>query len=192
MSDQAVTNLNDWEARHHNPRIQSILEELKASPDEGPGRFLCAMREALEFSDAEVASRLSIGVQQLQALETDDYDNLPAPIFVRNFLRRYADFLEIPLEAVLVAYDARFEVEAPELARVSLREKLNSRSMSMRWATWTALALFVVLMVIWWQGRDVQKVDTGLEVPAQATPSSGAMEIPLEIDVAPADSSENE
>lgn len=191
MSDQTAVTLSDWEARHHNPRIQSILEDMKQSPDEGPGRFLAAMREALEFSNIEVASRLSIGVQQLEALETDDYDNLPAPIFVRNFLRRYADFLEIPLDAVLSAYEGRVIVEEPELARVSLRERLNSRNLSMRWATWTAVALFAVLMVIWWQGRDPQTVDTGIDVPVSAGES---ISVPIQIEppLTASDSAEQE
>jgi len=182
MSEQIAENLNEWEARHHNPRIQSILEELKQCPDEGPGRFLKSMREAIAITDVEVASRLSIGVQQLQALEADDYDNLPAPIFVRNFLRRYAEFLEIPIESVLVSYDKMFDVAEPELARVSLRERLNSRNLSMRWATWTALGLFVVLMVIWWQGREPQVVDAGLDVPA--VQSGKEAQVPLEINPA--------
>jgi cytoskeletal protein RodZ len=179
MSEQAAVDLQNWEARHHNPQIQSILEEMKNCPNEGPGRFLTAMREALGLSVVEVASRLSIGVQQLTALEQDDFDNLPAPIFVRNFFRRYSDFLEIPLEAILSAYELRVIDSEPELARVSLRERLNSRSLSMRWATWTAVGLFVVVMLVWWQGREPQTVDTGVEAPVSAGES---ITVPIVID----------
>lgn len=132
-------------------QVEAVLEALKNATNEGPGKYLKQLRELHGASEVEVASRLNIGIHQVRALEADDYENLPAPIFVRNFLRRYSEFLQISVDLAIDAYERFGHCEQPTLARVSLRERLNTRNSSMRWATYTAILLLVGLVAYWWQ-----------------------------------------
>lgn len=68
---------------------------------QGIGPKLAAAREAKGLSTAEVASKLRLGVRQVEALEADAFDRLPGEVFVRGFVRNYARFLELDAEELL-------------------------------------------------------------------------------------------
>lgn len=67
----------------------------------GIGPRLAAAREAKGLSAAEVASKLRLGVRQVEALEAEAFEQLPGEVFVRGFIRNYARFLEIDPEELL-------------------------------------------------------------------------------------------
>lgn len=60
-----------------------------------PGRTLGDARVAKGLTVAEVAAQLKLSVSQVVALEADDYDRLPGPVFVRGFVRNYARLLDL-------------------------------------------------------------------------------------------------
>jgi cytoskeleton protein RodZ len=68
-------------------------------------------RRNLELTEVEKATR--IRVQQLEALEREQFDLLPPDPYRRSFLREYADFLGLDGDLYVSAYDLRFR--APEL-----------------------------------------------------------------------------
>lgn len=70
------------------------------------GQKLTQAREALGFSIGDVAERLKLSARQIEALEQDDYTNLPEPIFVRGFLRSYARLLNLDDASIVADLDA--------------------------------------------------------------------------------------
>lgn len=68
------------------------------------GGILAAAREQAGLSVEEAASSLRLSVRQVQALEADDAAQLPAPTFVRGFIRNYAKLLNLDAEALLEIY----------------------------------------------------------------------------------------
>lgn len=148
MSSPAVQN-EDWGHLPSEGKREEILRAMEVSTGEGPGRFLKALREHAEIPELEAASRLNVSLSQLRALEQDQFDMLPAPIYVRNYMRRYAELLSIPVEKVIASYERCGECDEPNLQRVSLRDHLNSRHISMRWATYSVIALLLGLMLLW-------------------------------------------
>ena len=66
-----------------------------------------ALRDRLEPGAglAEVASATRIGGPHLAALEADAFKELPAPVFVRGFIRAYCGFLGVPAEEAVAIYD---------------------------------------------------------------------------------------
>jgi cytoskeleton protein RodZ len=80
----------------------------------GCGEQLRKAREAAGLSLGEVASQLRMPVQVVAALETEQWDRLGAPVFVRGQLRSYARLLRVDLEGLLE--QARLApVEPPKL-----------------------------------------------------------------------------
>ena len=59
------------------------------------GRSIRERREQLRLSHRDLASRLHIGVEQLQALERADLDRLNEPVFIKAAVRRIASHLEL-------------------------------------------------------------------------------------------------
>jgi len=70
------------------------------------------VRRGLEISDCEAATK--IRGKYLRALEDERFDVLPAPTYVRGFLRTYADFLRLDGQLVMDEYESRFDEELPE------------------------------------------------------------------------------
>lgn len=78
------------------------------------GQCLQAARRALNLSVAEVARELRLSAILIEALEAEDYDKLPAPIYIIGYLKNYTRLLNIPVEPLLSAL-AKVDVEVPPL-----------------------------------------------------------------------------
>lgn len=90
------------------------MEELQAEqhvapPQEeaGPGRMLAAAREARGVTVDDVAMRLKFAPRQIEALEADQYDQLPGIAIVRGMVRNYARLLEIDAAPLVAELEQR-------------------------------------------------------------------------------------
>jgi len=74
---------------------------------------LRTQREARGVSLAAVAESSKISTRYLEALEGDRFDSLPAPVFVRGFLREYARVVGLDGDEVVNFYLLVVPVKAP-------------------------------------------------------------------------------
>lgn len=89
------------------------MEQLEA--ERSLGRYLRSLRESRGGSLEEMARSTRVGLRHLEALEADKLDELPAPVFVRGFIRAYCSFLNEPADGALAHYrDMLGEGEAVE------------------------------------------------------------------------------
>ena len=76
-----------------NPRL---ADQESAEPGiESVGRALRKRREELSLSRTELAKRLHMGEEQLQALEEGEMSRLNEPVFIKAMVRRVASHLEL-------------------------------------------------------------------------------------------------
>ena len=76
-----------------NPRL---ADQESAEPGiESVGRALRERREELSLSRTELAKRLHMGEEQLQALEEGELSRLNEPVFIKAMVRRVASHLEL-------------------------------------------------------------------------------------------------
>lgn len=80
------------------------------------GERLLAARIARGVSLEQAASATRIRLPFLTALEDGREGELPAPVYVRGYLRAYAAYLEIDAEPLVEAYDAGLGRSARSLA----------------------------------------------------------------------------
>ena len=66
-----------------------------------PGMLLRAARERIGLSIGDVATRLRMGVRQIDALERGDYAALPTGTFLRGFVRNYAKAVNADAEQAI-------------------------------------------------------------------------------------------
>jgi len=81
---------------------------------ESPGQRLREAREALGKTTSELAVKTRIKVQQLEGLESDNYESIPAPMYVRGFLKLYAQELGLDPAPLLEAYKQSGQDSTPE------------------------------------------------------------------------------
>jgi cytoskeleton protein RodZ len=72
----------------------------------GPGAILKDQREAFGLTRQDVADRLNLSVRVVEAIESENWERLPGPAFIRGYLRAYAKLLEIDGEALTGAFEA--------------------------------------------------------------------------------------
>ncbi len=80
------------------------LAEAAGANNESLGAWLAQIRTGYGAEQRDVARHLGLNPTIIQALETDDFARLGAPVFVRGYLGRYARLLNLPEQAVLERY----------------------------------------------------------------------------------------
>ncbi len=73
--------------------------------DPRPGHDLRVARERAGISREFMAESLRLGLEQFDALEHDDYAELPPPAFVRGYFRSYARELGLDPDEYIAAYN---------------------------------------------------------------------------------------
>ncbi|MFH0951553.1 MAG: helix-turn-helix domain-containing protein [bacterium] len=79
-------------------------------------------RQAKDWKLSDVAKELKISIHYLQALEGNRYEDLPAGIYGLNFLRTYAEFLDLDYEKLRIKF-----LEEKEVYQSGKQNKLFAR-----------------------------------------------------------------
>jgi cytoskeleton protein RodZ len=163
-------------------------DESETTPDVviGPGTQLRRARERKGLDQAKMAAQLHLSQAMIVALENDDFDNLPGPVFVQGYLRKYARLLGVNEDAVVESYQSLLPVsEEPPIKRTAKKElgrELHSGYGIMRYVTWGILLSLVALVAYWWLTR----VELEEPLPMQSQEEVGAARESLAVDqVAP-------
>lgn len=83
----------------------SPSNEATGAESAGPGEALRRARELQGLSVQQAAERLNLDVVAVEALESDRFEVLGAPVFAKGHLRRYAGLLGLKSEEVLTSYE---------------------------------------------------------------------------------------
>jgi cytoskeleton protein RodZ len=123
-----------------------------ASPpvEAGPGKRLSGARQAKNLTVANVSQQLHLDPRLVTALENNDYDHLPEPIYVSGYLRNYARLLGLSEEEIVGAYQQLDRPAPPilsELTRNAPRRPAANQSL-IQWAT--VAVVIIGLMVFGW------------------------------------------
>jgi len=132
--------------------------EIEAPSKDGVGQHLRKAREALDLGRAEAAAGLYLSESIIVALEANDHDALPGPVFVQGYLRKYARLLNIPEEPLLEIYSHQAaphkhnkKHEGP-LAGSPIKPEISSNHTIVRLITWVIALGLLALVAVWWQG----------------------------------------
>ncbi len=123
------------------------------------GERLKKEREKKGYSLDEVHSRLRIHPSILSQIEGGRFDELPAPIYAKGFIKRYSEFLELNAQEILVEYDSvsgrkrpPLEVPVPSREANAASQALlrnGSKRVETRPVLLRIAALGVTIAVVW-------------------------------------------
>jgi cytoskeletal protein RodZ len=141
------------------------------------GIRLRELREAKGVSLDDIARSTRVGRRHLEALETDTWAELPAPVFVKGFIRAYCDFLDAsPVEPLRLYQEASGE---PVKA---LRVQHATRAVPSRRAGPLVVSVILFLAL----GASLFALRIGLKGSARQAPPQTTASAPAKIDPAPA------
>lgn len=85
------------------------------------GNTLKQARESRELPLREIEWATKIKTEYLEALEDEDFDSLPTPVYVRGFLRAYARYLDLDPEPLIAEYNDRHGADVVVSTRPAVR-----------------------------------------------------------------------
>lgn len=141
--------------------LNSMNDMNDMSLSDNPGAQLAAIREKHGYSVEYVASKLYLRVCMIDRLEADDYQDMPEPVFIKGYLRAYANLLGVNPEPLLASFN-RFHANIKrgnDRALWQTRRQTHQVEHVARWVT-GAFAVVVVLAVVWWwsKSKDVESL----------------------------------
>jgi cytoskeleton protein RodZ len=137
-----------------------------------PGQRLRHAREARQLTREAVAAQMRIEPKVIDALERDDYSQLPAAVFVRGYLRAYAKLVGLAAESMVDAFDQRTSHAPPPLVLpAAVGPDIETHSGYARWIVFALALLSLLLFYQWWhlEGRNSSPVAVA---PSAAVPQS--------------------
>jgi cytoskeletal protein RodZ len=93
--------------------LNAALEKEIEDSNEFTGEFLRKIREYKSVDLERLSDMTKVSRLYLQGIESEDYDKLPAPVYVRGFVFQYAKCLKLKPEVVANSYVARMKKLKP-------------------------------------------------------------------------------
>lgn len=164
---------------------------MSEAVEPGIGEMLASARQAKGMTTVEIADKLKLTSRQIEALEAEEFDKLPAAVFVRGFIRNYARLVGLDAEQLLATLGAT--QGATETITAPSEGVTISASPLKRWVIYLAggFSLFLLLVALLYQwlseGEQAYVVDQATQAAApspQEAPTPSAP--PAAIQPAPA------
>lgn len=115
------------------------------------GEKLRRAREAKGLSLEQAEEETKIIRSYLQALEDEEFERLPAPVYVKGFLRNYASYLGLDPQEILSLYSAS-TVPTPTTPTMTMLDEPLVPSFQLPWRTLALTLLVVALAIVGWWG----------------------------------------
>ena len=143
------------------------------------------LRQELDFPELE--ARTKIRPKYLRALEDERFDILPAPTYVKGFLRSYAEALGLDGQPFVDEYSSRFAIGEDEVVVRARRAPAPRRDRTVRESRMAMLALLGIavltaLVIAAWRfgGPENERVH-GLpaegQTPSTSRPTAGRVNL---------------
>jgi len=119
------------------------------------GPTLRALRESRQVELAAVSARLKFSVQQLQALEDEDWTRLPTGLTLRGMVKNYGRFLETDAAALLTLLDVQTGASTKGAAHVATPASLGDAqgtSHHVRYGGWLWVWMLLIVAVLFVAG----------------------------------------
>ncbi|WP_054032768.1 J domain-containing protein [Desulfatitalea tepidiphila] len=92
--------------KYSDEKIRSMADQIIAK-DQLSGLELKCLREALDVEISEIFEEMRIPKSTLNHIEADEYASLPAEVFLKSFLKSYAQILQVDSQRVIEGYFRR-------------------------------------------------------------------------------------
>ena len=138
------------------------------------GSLLGEARKARGVTLEQAAAATRIRIRHLAALEEDRLAELPAPVYVRGYLRTYAGYLEIDADALVDVFEATYDAGAGSLAITPLSSFTATPNVVL--TAPVAGAIGLVLLLLAFAGYVYRELDS-IRTPT-AQPRAAATALP--------------
>src|SRR5690348_8396151 len=129
------------------------------------------MRARIDVS--EVEARTKIRAKYLRAIENEEWDLLPGPVYVKSFLRTYGDFLGLDSRSLVDEYKRQYERPSDhELRPISTLSRERERAArGPRIPPWAIVGVVLVAIVaaLYFVGKNNNSSSNSASTPNNTT-----------------------
>ena len=149
------------------------MPEDVLSVSEGVGDYLRHQREVRGFSLEEIAEQTKISLRALRALEAEDWEVLPAEIYIRGFIRCYCETIGLDPHEAIQRFEKSYRPAKPQESPLADEGTAPGWRRVLLWIAVAVALIFVVLLGYRFLFTGGETVTT-LEAPAVSAPEEGA------------------
>ena len=137
----------------------------------GPGERLQAARIKAGLSLADVASRMNLSANIVEAIEDNHFEEMTAPIFVKGYLRAYARIVSLNEDDMIDQYIDLHSGEDPPISSISnVASELSVADARVKWTTYIAVLIIAVSLAAWLWSRE-QNAEAPISLDMQSSSS---------------------
>jgi len=159
------------------PNLQHSITESSTT-----GERLRYARELRGLTQFEVAKALCLNTRIIEALESDNFAELSSPVFIKGYIRNYANLLRVSLfDADHPLEMANIPVSKPELKFSPVEESsflerifYFSGRVLLKLLNYLVILVLALLVFIWWHDRHhaVETQNSVISMSIQKVPFS--------------------
>jgi len=113
----------------------------------------------------DIAQRLDINIKYLKALESGDYNRLPAGVYGRNFLREYSIFLGLDHKEILKVFDEERPADQRQKKDIFSRQVVKRRNfLIVPKIIKSFFIILTVLVFVFYLGGYLKKINSAPEL----------------------------
>jgi cytoskeleton protein RodZ len=162
-----------------------------------PGAMLRTAREAGKLSVEHIASQLRLSRVVIEDIENDRIERLPAPIFVRGYIKSYAALVGLDTADVMASYeqhsgqtDQKISLDA---ARATSVEKVGGKFWGQNVVPVVAAGLVLILgAILWYSQKPEVNAPGDTDITMSQTTESQQTETSAELQESPGPVEETE
>ncbi|WP_460755498.1 RodZ domain-containing protein [Marinomonas epiphytica] len=145
------------------------------------GETLSTQRESLGLDQRQLASELKISIEQVRALEANEFNYFRSPTFVRGFLKSYCRVVQLDASVLIAAFNSLQSDAKPTIQPV---DKVNKQSqLGDPFIVLISIVIIAVLVFLafWWPSFSSD--EDSLEEPLDAATETQAEEAQEDLSV---------
>jgi cytoskeletal protein RodZ len=159
--------------------------EASAMPKDRPvGEILRQARMYHKLSLSDVERALNIRAVQLEAIESNHCENLPAQVYAIGFVRSYAAYLGLDVEKIVSLFKFQSAGSAPQ-PDLHFPVAARQAHLPSTLIVIASLLLCIAVLSFWWSGGSNNDVDAIPEVPEHLSPAAQEEAMPVQVQSEP-------
>jgi len=137
----------------------------------GPGESLQAARIQMGLSLADVARRMHLSVNIVEAIEDNHFEEITAPIFAKGYLRAYARIVSLDEDDMIDQYIGFYSGDDPPISSISnVASELSVADARVKWTTYIVVLIIGVSLAAWLWNRE-QSAEAPISLDTQSSSS---------------------
>lgn len=124
------------------------MEEHVIKTEKSGASDLKSLREARGLTLRDIFERTRISVINLEAIEKEDFDALPPPVFTKAFIKTYAKTLETDSSIALARYEQYLEALAPPSQKGDIKTPPPPTGKRYKFIFWSLAVLTGIGMIV--------------------------------------------